>query len=286
MFGLGGCGNQTTPVATRQGRQPSRTVTVSSPSTRSPDTGSPTPHTLVVSKTVSNGTLTPTAATTPVGQTGSSVAAQYPKYATIRLVPEVWTVPQGDVALTIDDGPGPYTLSIIHVLQKFHVHATFFFVGSRVNSWAGAVKAAVVAGDVIGDHTETHPLLTNLSPNLQAAQILSAAHEIQQYDPNPITLFRPPYEGFNNTTEQILQDNHMAIALWNRDPRDWAAKTPQQIVNQVVHGNPSGGLFDLHDELLTLEALPAIIQGLQQQGLHIVLLQAPPGDTGIPVSAG
>ena len=148
------------------------------------------------------------------------------------------------------------------------------------------MQTAVSAGDVIGDHTETHPLLTNLSPSQQAEEILSAAHEIQKYDPNPITLFRPPYEGFNDATEQILKDSHMAIALWNRDPRDWAAKTPQQIVRQVVNGNPSGGLFDLHDELLTLEALPTIIQDLQQEGLRIVLLQAPPEDTGISVASG
>ena len=268
MLGVGGCGNQSTSSVSRPNSQPVRTVTIASPPTPARDQGTQTAQTLGVAKTA------------------SSSSVHYPTYATLQLVQEVWTVPQGDVALTIDDGPGPYTVAIIHVLQKFHVHATFFFVGDRVSTWPNAVQTAVSAGDVIGDHTETHPLLTNLSPSQQADEILSAAHEIQKYDQNPITLFRPPYEGFNDATEQILRDNHMAIALWNRDPRDWAAKTPQQIVRQVVNGNPSGGLFDLHDELLTLEALPTMIQDLQQQGLHIVLLQAPPEDTGISVASG
>jgi peptidoglycan/xylan/chitin deacetylase (PgdA/CDA1 family) len=119
-------------------------------------------------------------------------------------VPKILSVPRGDVALTIDDGPSPYTEQIIQVLNRYHVHANFFFIGNRVPLWPNEV------GDV--------------------------------------------------------------YAFGDRDPRDWADRNPQQLVNSVVNGNPSSGVFDLHDKRVTLETLPTIIEKLRARGLHFVAL--------------
>lgn len=198
-----------------------------------------------------------------------------------HLVPEVYEVPKGDVALTIDDGPSPYTEQIIQILKKYHVKATFFFVGSRVKIWPDAVRDAYLAGDGIGDHTVDHPQLNHLTPAQQAWEINQAAADIQTEAPEAITLFRPPYEIMTNAMEATLQRDHMALALWNRDPRDWAATSPQQIIDRIVNGDPSGAVFDMHDIKLTMLALPTIIQDLQAKHLHLVVLQAPAGYTGI-----
>jgi peptidoglycan/xylan/chitin deacetylase (PgdA/CDA1 family) len=190
----------------------------------------------------------------------------------VASVQEIFSVPVGEVALTIDDGPSPYTEQIISVLNHYHAKATFFFVGNEVTQYPNAVRAAVVSGDEIGDHTVTHPQLSQLTEARQAQEIEQCAKDIELYDPMPITLFRPPYELMNRDTMRILVRDHMKLALWNRDPRDWAVKTPEQIVHAVLQGNPSGGVFDLHDKQLTLEALPAILQGLQAMHLKIVIL--------------
>ncbi len=192
-----------------------------------------------------------------------------------HFVPEIFSVPAGEVALTIDDGPSPYTEQIISVLNEFHVKATFFFVGSEVKQFPDAVRMAVQSGEEIGDHTEDHPELTHLSKAAQAQEIEECKNDIALYDPLPITLFRPPYELMNHNTLDILANDHMALALWNRDPKDWAAKTPKQIVNAILDDNPSGGVFDLHDKQMTLQALPEILSGLEAQHLKIVLLPEP-----------
>jgi peptidoglycan/xylan/chitin deacetylase (PgdA/CDA1 family) len=205
-------------------------------------------------------------AETPTGKSSGATG--------IAPVQEIFSVPAGEVALTIDDGPSPYTEQIISVLNQYQVKATFFFLGSQAMQYPDAVRAAVASGDEIGDHTVTHPELTHLSAAGQAEEIEQGAKDIALYDPLPITLFRPPYELMNHDTLNILAKDHMKLALWNRDPRDWDAKNPQQIVQRILQGNPSGGVFDLHDKQITLEALPAILQGLQAMHLKIVVLPA------------
>lgn len=199
----------------------------------------------------------------------------YKKIAQIRLVPEIYSLPQGEVALTIDDGPSPYTSQILAVLREYHAHVTFFDVGRNVEAYKGIVKQAVADGNLVEDHSMTHPNFFTITPAQQAEQINEDAHIIYDVTKQPVRLFRPPYENFNNVTEQILQHDGMEMALWNRDPRDWAAKTPEQIVQAVLGNNPSGGVFDMHDKKLTLEALPAILQGLAKMHLKMVVLPTP-----------
>ncbi|WP_169725493.1 polysaccharide deacetylase family protein [Alicyclobacillus contaminans] len=186
----------------------------------------------------------------------------------------MYQVPSGDVALTIDDGPTAYTADIVRVFQKYGVPVTFFFVSSRISQFSEGIRAAVAAGDVIGSHSVSHPILTKLSAAEQRFQILASRAALEKYVPYRVTLFRPPYGSFNGTTSSILKQNGMELVLWNRDPRDWAAKSPEEIVHSVLESHPSGGVYDLHDTKLTLEALPAIIQGLKKMGLHIVSLSA------------
>lgn len=195
--------------------------------------------------------------------------------------PEVYAVPQGEVALTIDDGPSPYTEEILDILRRYHVNATFFFIGNRVALWPDAVRDAAADGNVIGDHSVDHRNLTQLSPTEQQWEIVEGAHLIQQVVSEPIRLFRPPYETMPNELRELLGADHMALALWNRDPRDWAASAPEDVIRQVVNGQPSGGVFDLHETRVTVEALPTIIQELQQRGLRLVTLTAPDGVQGI-----
>ena len=63
----------------------------------------------------------------------------------------------GSIALTFDDGPDPvWTPRILAVLDRFHVHATFFVVGSQVIRHPEVVREILAHGDEIGAHTFTH----------------------------------------------------------------------------------------------------------------------------------
>ena len=62
-----------------------------------------------------------------------------------------------DVALTFDDGPGPYTPAVLSVLEREHVPATFFVIGAELRYFSASTEREIRDGFVIGDHTETHP---------------------------------------------------------------------------------------------------------------------------------
>lgn len=192
-----------------------------------------------------------------------------------KALPIVWSVPSGEVALSFDDGPSPYTMQILDILNKYHVHATFFFVGQRVQWWPKSVLAVARAGDEIGDHSFSHPEMPKLSKANQTTQIDKTVQILTNLTGLPISLFRPPYGEYDKTTQRILAANQMAVAMWNRDPRDWAAKSPNDVINGFFSTNPSGGLYDMHENPNTVKALPTIIQRLQAQHLEIVMMPEP-----------
>src|SRR4029077_19308145 len=76
-----------------------------------------------------------------------------------------------EVALTFDDGPGPYTPQVLSVLEQAHAPATFFAIGKMERYFSASTIRALQDGDVIGDHTETHPLLARMSAHEQREEL-------------------------------------------------------------------------------------------------------------------
>ena len=69
---------------------------------------------------------------------------------------------QHEIAFTFDDGPwpDPPTIDFVNLLAREHVPATFFEIGEQIPEYdpTGAVERSMLAdGDMIGDHTWTHP---------------------------------------------------------------------------------------------------------------------------------
>src|SRR2546421_108494 len=76
-----------------------------------------------------------------------------------------------EIALTFDDGPGPYTPQVLAVLEHHHAPATFFEVGEEEKYFHGATSEIVDHGDPIGDHTQTHAPMSKLSAKDQQSQL-------------------------------------------------------------------------------------------------------------------
>ena len=76
------------------------------------------------------------------------------------------------VALTFDDGPGPSTPDFLAVLAKHRVHATFFMVAGRAKTRPDLVAQVVNSGNLVGNHSYTHPLHPGLSL-LPAASVVA-----------------------------------------------------------------------------------------------------------------
>jgi peptidoglycan/xylan/chitin deacetylase (PgdA/CDA1 family) len=179
-----------------------------------------------------------------------------------------------DVALTFDDGPGPFTPRILAVLERMHAKATFFEIGRQVRARPGITARLARAGMVIGDHTQDHPPLAVLSPAEQTAEIDQAASAIKAAGAPAPLLFRPPYGSFDATTLDLLRAKDILMVLWTVDTSDYAQPGVKQIVYTALSGARPGAIVLFHDgggnRSQTLAALPRIIERLHQRGYRLV----------------
>ena len=179
-----------------------------------------------------------------------------------------------EVALTFDDGPGPATPRILAILRKTHTPATFFLIGRSVRSYPWLVAAEAREGFVVGDHTETHPFMSQLTPSAQTAEIRQAANNIQRAHARYPRLFRPPYGAFDNATLAVLRARRMLMVLWSVDTKDYSQPGVDKIVYAAVSGAQPGAIVLMHDaggnRAQTVAALPRIILRLRRRGFRLV----------------
>jgi peptidoglycan/xylan/chitin deacetylase (PgdA/CDA1 family) len=190
-----------------------------------------------------------------------------------------------DIALTFDDGPGPYTPAILSVLERMHTPATFFVIGKMLRYFGATTARAIQDGDVIGDHTETHPLLASLSAHDQYEQLFEQIARVELLGGRRPTLFRPPYGSFNANTMRELRRLRLLMVLWSVDTDDYRQPGVSVIVERALAGAHPGAIILMHDaggaREQTIAALPLVVRGLRARGFHLVtvpklLLDDPP----------
>jgi peptidoglycan/xylan/chitin deacetylase (PgdA/CDA1 family) len=201
-----------------------------------------------------------------------------------------------EVALTFDDGPGPYTLRVLRTLRKLRAPATFFQVGQSIPSFRLAALAELRGGYPIGNHTQNHVFLHRFGSTDQRNQILKAAAAIQSYGARPPRLFRPPYRSFDRTTLDVVHQLHMLMVLWTVDSKDYLRLPAPLIRKRVLSGARPGAIVLMHDgggnRSRTIAALPSIVRGLRRRGYLLVTVprllldDPPPIGQQLPPAAG
>jgi peptidoglycan/xylan/chitin deacetylase (PgdA/CDA1 family) len=190
-----------------------------------------------------------------------------------------------EIALTFDDGPGPYTPRLLDQLQRLHAPATFFEIGFMIHYFSSSLGRELTLGDAIGDHTETHPMMAELSPTGQRDQIIAQTRQLARHGAPFPRLYRPPYGSFNRATFRILHRLHMIMVLWTVDTSDYLQPGVATIVHRVLAGAKPGAIILMHDAGGTrtqeIAALPAIVRGLRARRYKLVtipqlILQDPP----------
>jgi peptidoglycan-N-acetylglucosamine deacetylase len=202
-----------------------------------------------------------------------------------------------EVALTFDDGPGPYTRLVIRKLRKHRAGATFFVVGRNIALDPGATRAERALG-AVGDHTFTHPLLTSLAPAAANGEIARTRALLTRSSGGPVFLFRPPYGGRDARIDSIARANGLLQILWNVDSADSLGADYAQIERNVIGGLKAGSIILMHENHgQTVRALPNIFAALKRRHLRAVsvpqlLTDQPPslaqlraGLSGCPIGA-
>lgn len=200
------------------------------------------------------------------------------KLVSARLLP-FHSVPDRAVALTFDDGPGPYTLAILRELKKLHVKATFFDIGFEADMYPSLVRAEAKAGMTVGNHSYNHPEVPpfeQLPARLLEDEVTLGAESLRRAGVQPM-LFRPPAGSSSANVVRAANAAGERVILWSVDPRDWVAgATPTGIARAVLGAVRPGAIVDLHDgggdRTATLRALPAIVHGIRRRHLRLVTI--------------
>jgi peptidoglycan-N-acetylglucosamine deacetylase len=181
-----------------------------------------------------------------------------------------------EIALTFDDGPGPYTPQVLAVLERYHVPATFFEVGVLEKYFHASTAAIVARGYPIGDHTENHAPMSKLSLRDQQSQLLQDTAAIGDFGAPFPRLFRPPYGLWDSATLALLKRYRMLMVLWTVDTDDYQLPGVQAIVDRAVDGAKPGAIILMHDaggdRTETVAALPQIIKRLRARGYRLVTI--------------
>lgn len=183
-----------------------------------------------------------------------------------------------EVALTFDDGPNPYyTPQVLNILEHYKVKATFFCVGRLVAAHPALVQREYEAGNIIGDHSWSHPYMPALSaPSIQS-QIVQTADVIQATIGVRPTFFRPPYGAISIDVLTQIHQLGLITVIWNDEAKDWSRPGVNVIIGRIFSLARNGAIILLHDgggdRSQTVAALPSIIEGLRKSGFHLVTLQ-------------
>ena len=180
-----------------------------------------------------------------------------------------------EIAFTFDDGPNPtYTPQVLHALEHYGVHATFFTIGLQVQRFPALVQEEVGDGDGVGNHTWDHPDLTTLPPEAVYIELSHTSLLVTQTTGIRPTLFRPPYGAITPEVHLLAAQLGMTSTLWSIDTQDWQRPGTQTIVNRVLSHVTNGSIILMHDgggnRSQTVAALATIIPALQARGFQLV----------------
>ena len=173
------------------------------------------------------------------------------------------------LALTFDDGPGPYTMQLLHCLEENQAHATFFMLGQLVPGYPEEVKKMVEIGCEIGNHTYDHADITAIGIDEVIRQFGDTDYALQAVCGQISTVARCPYGSGN---EEIYQAVNKPFVMSSLDTLDWQLRDVEADYNAVMYGDLTDGsiilMHDIHEA--SVKAALRLIPDLIDSGYKLV----------------
>lgn len=153
------------------------------------------------------------------------------------------------VALTFDDGPNPpYTGAILRVLEREHVHATFFVVGRAVAAYPWLVRREVQDGDAVGNHSWNHAHLNVLTTSALRRSLERTSRAIYRAAGVRPKLMRPPFGARDWTVLRVARAMGLRVVMWSVPlARDWEYPSAAVIAARELPYVRDGSILVLHD---------------------------------------
>lgn len=178
------------------------------------------------------------------------------------------------IALSFDAAWGNEdTAEILKILKKHNVKVTFFMTGGWVESYPDDVKAILADGHDLGNHSENHKNMSQLSDGECEEELMSVHNKVLELTGYEMFLFRPPYGDYDNDVINVAKKCGYYPIQWDVDSLDWKDYGVDSIIKTVTEhkhlGN--GSIILCHNGAkYTAEALDTLITALQGKGYELV----------------
>lgn len=160
---------------------------------------------------------------------------------------------------------------ILDTLSKYKIQVTFFMVGEWVDKFPEAVKKISDAGHEIGNHSNTHPHVNNLSYEKNVDEIKTCANKIEKITGKRSTLYRGPYGEYNDVVIKSAESEKHKVIQWSLDTLDYKGLTENEMWNRLKDKLINGSIILMHNGTEhTAEALDKLIYNIQEKGYSIV----------------
>lgn len=190
------------------------------------------------------------------------------------------------LALTFDDGPKPvFAQSILDILDRYKIKATFFVVGQQALWHPDLVYQIAADGHELANHSYFHSQLDNLRQREVIAEIKATDEVIRAITGQTTKYFRPPGGHWDQAVLSAVDQAGLRSIGWSINAGDYFRKIPGQaylgpdqarivqIKEKVISQLKAGSIILMHnggDE--TKEVLPAVIEAARSRGFRFVLL--------------
>ncbi|PGG98451.1 hypothetical protein GX51_06795 [Blastomyces parvus] len=226
----------------------------------------------------------------------------------------LWLAPTKDqnklIALTIDDGPSPYTAEILQVLKANDATATFFLIGSNIadvdvdrdtgadtntntntsqnnaaESQTETLHALLHAGNELANHAMHDEPSWRLSDTVLTTQIKTVERKIQHvYNaaypsktttpttaPRPPKYFRPGSGFFTTRMRRLLAALEYRLVLGSVYPHDAQIPSPRVNARHILSLARPGAIIIVHDgRRWTAPMLRVVLPELRGRGYRVV----------------
>ena len=175
-------------------------------------------------------------------------------------------------ALTFDDGPNTVTTpQVLEKLEKYGVVASFFVVGDNITPESERVmKKAAEMGCEINNHSRTHSVMPEQSPQQMRAETDFTSGIIERVTGKAPRFFRPPYIAVSEAMFESIPLTFIA----GIGAQDWLDEvSAEERAQRILDAVKDGDIILLHDmegNTATVNALDTIIPELISRGFELV----------------
>lgn len=176
------------------------------------------------------------------------------------------------IALSFDDGPHPMTEKVLDVLQKYHVKATFFCIGTQIEKHPEIFKRILAEGHIVGNHSYSHSNKFGVFSTQKVTEEIQRTNDIiHAVSGKKVVYFRPPFGVTNpNIARAVAHTGHHVIG-WDNRSLDTVTDDESKILKRVKNKVTPGGIILLHDtSQKTVNVLEQLLLFLQSEKYDVV----------------